>query len=190
MVAVGVCDENLAESVTAYQLHNLLHPLCIEFVEDVVEQQQGRRAAARSAEEVELRQFQGDEEGLALPLRALATYRIAVLQHLEIVFVDAVQGISDGSVLEALAGELLQEGTSLKVGHIAELHLFLLLRNAVVELLEDGDEFGNVRVAFLIDVRTLASHLLLEEQHHLWVGLLFLLQQGVALLQGFVVADE
>ena len=32
--------------------------------------------------------------------------------------------------------------------------------------------------------------MLLEEQHHLWVRLLLLLQQGVALLQGFVVADE
>ena len=62
MVAVGVRDEDLPKVVSAYQPDDLLHALCVEFVEDVVEQQQGSRLAPCTAQKVELCQFQGYEE--------------------------------------------------------------------------------------------------------------------------------
>ena len=43
MVAVCIGNENLSEVIAAHQFHNLLHTLCVEFVEDVVEQQDGDR---------------------------------------------------------------------------------------------------------------------------------------------------
>ncbi len=39
VVAIGIGDEYLSEVVAGYQTHYLLYSLCIELVEDVVEQQ-------------------------------------------------------------------------------------------------------------------------------------------------------
>ena len=36
--AVGVSDENLSEAVARHQLHNLLHTMRVELVEDIVKQ--------------------------------------------------------------------------------------------------------------------------------------------------------
>ena len=62
VVAIGVRDEDLSKIVSAYQPDDLLHALCVEFVEDVVEQQQGSCLAPSTAQEVELCQFQGNQE--------------------------------------------------------------------------------------------------------------------------------
>ena len=190
MVAIGVGDEYLAETLARNEFHDLLHAFRIELVEDVVQEKKRRGATPSLAEEIELSQFQGDEEGLALPLRTFSANEIAVLEHLEVVLVNAMQGIAYGSVLEAVLRQLLQQRTSLKLRHIAKLHGFLFLRNLVVELLEDGDEFCDVFAAFPVDILTLASHLLFEDEEDFGVEFLFLLEHGVALLQCFVVADE
>ncbi len=165
-----------------------IDPLSVN--EDVVQKQKRRGAAPSLTEEIELSQFQGDEKGLALALRTLSANEIAILEHLEVVLVNAMQGIAYGSVLEAVLRQLLEQRTALKMRHIAKLHSLLPLRNLVVELLEDGDEFGDVFAAFPVDVLTLSGHLLFEDEEDFGVEFLFLLEHGVALLQGFVVADE
>ena len=47
VVTIGIGNEYLSEVITGYQTDNLLHALGIELIEDVVEQQQGRRLRAR-----------------------------------------------------------------------------------------------------------------------------------------------
>ena len=37
MVAIGIRDENLTELVARYQLDNLFHSRCIQFVENIVQ---------------------------------------------------------------------------------------------------------------------------------------------------------
>jgi hypothetical protein len=43
MITIGVSNENLSELVARHKSYNLFHPLSIEFVEDIIEQQQGSR---------------------------------------------------------------------------------------------------------------------------------------------------
>jgi hypothetical protein len=43
MVAVGIRNEYLTETVAGHQAHNLLHPLGVKLIEDIVEQQEGCR---------------------------------------------------------------------------------------------------------------------------------------------------
>ena len=68
MFPVGICNEDLAKVVAGHQLHYLFHASGIQFVEYVVEQQQGSGLAARVLEELELCQLQCDEERLILAL--------------------------------------------------------------------------------------------------------------------------
>ena len=58
MLTVGIGDEYLPEVVTGNKPHNLFHALCIQLVEDVIEQQEGWRLVVGTFEEVELCQFQ------------------------------------------------------------------------------------------------------------------------------------
>ena len=71
MFAVGVGDEYLPEGIAGHEFHNLCHPVRVQFVEYVVQQQDGREAV-HSFQEVELRQLERCEVGLVLPLRAYA----------------------------------------------------------------------------------------------------------------------
>ena len=190
MVAIGVRDEDLSEALPTYQLHDLLHPLRIELVEDVVQQKQRSGPTASPAQEIELSQLQGNEERLALSLTAFPSHKVSALQHLEVILVDAMQGIAHGPVLEAVLRQLLQQRTSLQLRHIAKLHLLPLLRNLVVELLEDGDELRDELAPLLEDILTLPGHLLLEDKEHLRVNLLILLQHHIPLLQSPVVAEQ
>ena len=68
MVTVGVRDEDLSEGIARYQSHDLLHPFCIQFVENIVQQQQGCRLGCRPFQEVELGEFQGNGIRLVLSL--------------------------------------------------------------------------------------------------------------------------
>ena len=74
MIAVGVCNENLAEIVSSHQMHNLFHPIGIQFVKDVIKEQERRGLGTDAVQEIELGQLQGNQEGLVLPLRTLTAY--------------------------------------------------------------------------------------------------------------------
>ena len=57
MLLVGVGDEYLSEVLARHQPNYLLHSLGIQFVKDVVEQQDRHTPVARSPQEVELSQL-------------------------------------------------------------------------------------------------------------------------------------
>ena len=65
--SIGVGDEYLSEVIGRDQFDDLFHPLGIELVENIVEQQDGSRFAL-SLQEIVLSQFQGNQVGFALPL--------------------------------------------------------------------------------------------------------------------------
>ena len=86
--AVGVSNKNLTEAVAGYHIDDALHPAGIEFVEDVVEQQDGHGRVV-GFKEIELGKSQGDGIGLALALAARAAHGVAVEQQFQVVTVDA-----------------------------------------------------------------------------------------------------
>ena len=68
MFPVGIRQEDLSEMVAAHQLDNLLYSCGVQFVEDIVEQEQRTGMAACLLQEIKLSQFESNEEGLVLPL--------------------------------------------------------------------------------------------------------------------------
>ena len=81
MRAIGVGDEDLAKGFTAHELNDALHAPGIQFVKDVVEQQQRFLLARLPMQEAILCQLQGQGKGFVLPLAALALHGEAVQQH-------------------------------------------------------------------------------------------------------------
>ena len=74
---------------------------------------------------------------------------------------------------------------------VAQRHLFVSARYRVVVLLEDGRQFLDKRLALLVDSLAGSRHLFLPERQQVEVGFAVVhLQQGVTLLQGFVVAVQ
>ena len=69
--ALGACvgDENLTEIVLRHNVDYLLHAALVEFVENIVEEQDGF-APAKAVDVLKLREFHGHEVGFLLPLRA------------------------------------------------------------------------------------------------------------------------
>ena len=190
VVTVRVGDEDLSEGVTGDKIDDLLYASGIELVEDVVEQEQGSGGRGCPAEKVKLGQFQGEHECLCLSLTALAPHGVVADEHLQVVAVNAVERIAHGTVLEAVALDHFEQRTPLAVGHIAEGHLLVLSGNFLIHLLEDGYQLIDERVAPVVDALSLYGHLLLPDLQKLWVGLLFHLEEHIALLQGFVVAHQ
>ena len=74
--------------------------------------------------------------------------------------------------------------------HIAQRYRLPVVRNLLIDLLEHRNQFLNESTPFLIDHLTFSSHLLFPDAHQLQVGLLLHLQQGIPLLQGFVIAVQ
>ena len=91
MVSVRIRDENLSELISCHETHDLFHPLGIQLVEDIIEQEEWGSLRVRALEEIKLREFQGDHECLVLPLAALALHLMATERNLQVVAVDAVQ---------------------------------------------------------------------------------------------------
>ena len=91
MLAVGVGDEDLSEIGTVDQVDDTLNPLVIQFVEDVVEEQDRLLVEYLGvAEEERLTEFEGQQESLLLPLAADSLDGICAERHLEFVLVDAL----------------------------------------------------------------------------------------------------
>ena len=102
MVTVGVRDEYLAKAVTRNQADYLLHPAGIQLVEDIVQQQQGSGLGCRTFQEVELRQFQGEDISLVLSLRTLALHGMVPQRKFQVVTMDTMQGIAYSTVLSTV----------------------------------------------------------------------------------------
>ena len=65
MVTIRISDEYLSELIPSHETHNLLHPLRIQFVEDVIEQKEWGSLRVRPFEEIKLRQFQCNHKSRA-----------------------------------------------------------------------------------------------------------------------------
>ena len=101
MGAVGVGNEDLAETVAGDHIDDALNTAGVEFVKDIVKQQDGHCGVV-GLEEVELGKPQGYGIGLALPLTASAAHGIVIEHQLDIVAMHAARGVTDDEV--ALAG--------------------------------------------------------------------------------------
>ena len=103
MVAVGVGDEYLSKTRRTNNLHNTLHTVGVEFVEDVVEQEQRCCARGSALEEVKLCQFECHGKGFVLSLTALALHLMRAEGEEQVVAMHTMQGIAHCPVLEAVA---------------------------------------------------------------------------------------
>ena len=168
----------------------MFYALGIQFVEDVIEQQQRRRFCRHLFQESELCQFQRQHERFVLSLTAFALHRIAAQHHLQVVAMDAVQRIAYRTVLEAVALNNIQQRTSLSVRDILQRYLFPLHRDALIDVLEDGHQLAHKLVTLPIDHLARFRHLLFPKFHEHRVRLLLHLQQRVALLQRLVVIGQ
>ena len=66
MLTVGVCQEYLPEGITTHHVHNLFHTLCVEFVKDIIEQQDGSGFGTGALEKSKLCQLQCNHKGLVM----------------------------------------------------------------------------------------------------------------------------
>ena len=96
VLTVRIGDKYLSESLGAYELYDSLDALGVEFVEDIVEEEN------RLAQIQRLCEFHGKEEGFLLSLACDSLEGIVVIgigdEHLEFVFVDALRGPSEDEV--------------------------------------------------------------------------------------------
>lgn len=107
MVAVGVGDEYLTETIARNQLHDRFNSLGIKFVEYIVKQEQWRGVGTGALQETELRQLQGNDECLVLSLATLTLHRIVAKRKLQVVAMHTMQRIAHGTVLESISLDYL-----------------------------------------------------------------------------------
>ena len=69
VIAVGVGDEDLSVPLSRYDIHDMLYPIGIELVEDIIKKQYGQRARLGVVlEEFEHCELQGNDVCLHLSL--------------------------------------------------------------------------------------------------------------------------
>ena len=91
VLAVGVGDEDLSEIRTVDQVDDTLNSLTVQFVKDVVEEQDRALVEHTSiAEEECLAEFERQQESLLLPLAAYTLDRVLAERHLQFVLMDAL----------------------------------------------------------------------------------------------------
>ena len=95
---LGVGDEHLPKMVVAHQTDQLHHPLVVELVKDVVQQQNGL-VTDLLVVVLKLRQTDGNHKGFLLPLRAKLLQRMPVEIEFQIVLVDAYIGVTGTGIL-------------------------------------------------------------------------------------------
>jgi hypothetical protein len=91
VLAVGVGDEDLSEIGTVDQVDDTLNSLTVQFVEDIVEEQDRPLVEHTSiAEEECLAEFERQQESLLLPLAAYTLDRVLAERHLQFVLMDTL----------------------------------------------------------------------------------------------------
>ena len=191
MGALRVGDKNLPHAAAAHIVHNALDPRGIEFVEDVVEQEEGHTLLALAAKEIVLRQFHGNEIGLLLALRAFLLHGVTVEQEREFVLVSTVQRITHDALFGTAAAQLLAERTALQVALIRQRHLLMLApRESLVGGTEEGDESLDELRAGCEERLAIVGHHLFEHIEHRRIGFVIGTQQNVALLEGTLVTYQ
>ena len=191
MGTLRVGDKNLAHAAAAHIVHNALDSRSIEFVEDVVEQEEGHTLLALAAKEIVLRQFHGNEIGLLLALRAFLLHGVTVEQEREFILVSTVQRITHDALFGTAAAQLLAERTALQVALIRQRHLLMLApRESLVGGTEEGDESLDELRAGCEECLAIVGHHLFEHIEHRRIGFVIGTQQNVALLESTLVTYQ
>lgn len=71
MFTIRIGNKNLSETIPSHQFHNLLYTRSIQFVKNIIQQQQWNRAA-RTFQKIELCQFKCYKIRFILPLRTFS----------------------------------------------------------------------------------------------------------------------
>ena len=191
VVAVGVGDENLAEVVTTHIVDNATHAAGIEFVENVVEQQEGRAPLTVVFEIEKLRQFHGDEEGFDLSLRGFLAHAVAVHQQVEVVLVRAVEGVADDVLAESPFAKDRGERAAVAVSFVSDAHRFgRSIAEPGVEGRKKGLKGFDKLASGGVDDRGIRVHQGFEHIQQTFVERAFLFEEGIALLERFAVANQ
>ena len=85
---VRVGDEGLPKMVGTHQFHKMRHAFIVDFIENIIEQQDGSNAG-RLLDILEMRQFEGNEKRLLLTLRSKSLHRKVIDFKFQIVFMNA-----------------------------------------------------------------------------------------------------
>ena len=186
--AVGVGDEDLAKTVAGHDIDDALHTAGVQLVKDVVEQQDGHGGIV-GFEKVELGKPEGYRVGLTLPLAARAPHGIAIEHQFQVVAVDAASRVPDNEVALACGGKMLLHRAVVEVALVVQAHGFALAGHGIVVVHEDGQELLHPLAAPLMNHRRMARHFRLHGLIQQRVAH-FLLDHGVALLDGLVIADD
>ena len=137
VLPIGVGNENLAVAIVGHEAHDSLDALCIEFVENIVQEQQRSRRRNRAFEEVELCQFQRDDEGFVLSLTAFAPNGIAVDEHFEFVAMHTVERVADNAVFGSVALNHVEQRAAFAMRHIAQRNLLFSGGNLLINSLKN-----------------------------------------------------
>ena len=191
VVAVGVGDENLSKVVAAHIVDNAAHAAGVEFVENVVEQQEGRAPLTVVFEIEELRQFHGDEEGLDLSLRGFSAHAVAVHLQVEVVLVGAVEGVADDVFAEATFAQYRGERAAVAVTLVGDAHRFGCgIAESGVEGGENGLKGFDKLASGGVDHGGIGVHQGFEHIEQTFVERAFLFEEGIALQKRFAVANQ
>lgn len=134
-VAVG--DEDLPEGLVGDQADELLDPSGVEFVEQIVEQQQ-RLLALFPRHDGILRQLEGHEKRFLLPLRTVFAQGVSAdLEH-QIVAVDARRGEFIDKVFLPGGGENLGKGSVVEFRAVGQFDLLAVARERAVVVGHNG----------------------------------------------------
>ena len=125
MLTVGVCYEYLSECVLAHKTDYLAHTRRIQFVENIIEEQERRRCRSLFQKR-ELSQLQSHKKCLVLPLRPYPFYRLPVYVHRQIVTMYAGCRIAKVEVPLSALHKHVVEIVGVQVRLIGECHFFVV----------------------------------------------------------------
>ena len=191
VVAVGVGDEDLPKVVAAHIVDDATHAAGIEFVENVVEQQEGRAPLTVVFEIEKLRQFHGDEEGFDLSLRGFSAHAVAVHLQVEVVLVGAVEGVADDVFADTTFAQYRGERAAVAVTLVGDAHRF---GRGIAEPGVEGGEKGlkgfDKFASGGVDDRGIGIHQGFEHIEQTFVERAFLFEESIALHERFAVANQ
>ncbi|MPN32239.1 hypothetical protein SDC9_179715 [bioreactor metagenome] len=121
---VGIGDKNLAKFIARNQFDNFFHPVGIQPVEDIVQQQNGCPFPGFK-QVMKLCQLHRYEVGFVLPLRTHFLYGKSVEQHLQFIAVNTGGGVSHRDVATAGLSQRFPEIVFAKLRNVVESRLFV-----------------------------------------------------------------
>ena len=177
--------------------YDLLYAICIQFVEDVVQQQQWSFQLAIApagindiAQKVKLCQFECSNKCFVLSLTALTFHHVVIQHKVKIVAMNAVKRIAHDAVFRPVAAYHVKQGTALAVRFILYCNSLARCRYLFIYMLEYGSQLFYKLFTLAVYGFSEPAHFLLHQLHESQVGLFFCLQHGVSLSQSFIVAGQ